>query len=706
MNPRNLLITGVIILSLVGVIFFLLSDESGPPNVVDSVGAGDNGEFVTGSSAAAEEGSEDSSGNSDGSGSITGGSRVGNDGRSGTDATGRRFRDESESGRSNNGGSSRTNRPTESDNSIDDRNGSDPTSNRRGNSRSGRSGRGSRSGSSDSGRAPEGMVRVTGQIAVEDDPTAGSNLTGQLQIGVSGESRSISVAGGRFVTNIPEQSSIRFFSAVLAGKPARVISPTTAVPARSSASLRVVVRYDSLAILHLLSAETGESLTNVEVLRAKDYTRSSLAHPGWALAQDSQIQSEESPVALDGRIGLIGSAVAIHARAAGYEWKRVTVDLVDGGERELTLERSGAINFHFIGDAEREGVMLRLREVGHSGAPHMEVPVSAGTTELADGILPGTWVASLEVGHWAHQPEVLDEFEIEIVAGDLIEMELEIPIDDEERVEVSGSVFVPSGWFLDFFSVRLRPTGPGSDPVNDTVEIHSSNMTSEDAGGGTLWYWGPVLVKQGNYGIMVLPVGYGDLFEIGEEGLPDVYLELPMPVDISVQTMLADGSGVATPNLIRWAPVQPPGVPGSGAVPVGPGDNGYFELQVPLGSVMLSCSDIAYRPKHQIEEVTAGGENAFTMFLEPAMGMLLFLEEEGTSVPWDLEWHPTVQAQGHNGSVVTRGRTGVGYRLLVSQPGLYSVTIPDLPDFLPVSPFQLDVPPGEVIETVVEIQAE
>ena len=704
LNSRNLLIAGGIILSLVVAVFFLLPDDPGPRTGSGTVGA--ESQTGNGSGTSGKSEADAATNNSEGSSSFGNGSGGGDQTGSDQGLPGRRFRNEGRQNSSRDDGSFGNGREFEPGGSFDDRDRSDSPNNRRRNSRSGRSGGNSRGGSSGSGATPEGMVRIGGEVVVENDPTAGSSLSGQLQIGVSGASRSISVARGRFTTNIPADASIRLFSAVLEGKPARVISPTTAVPARSATSMRVVVRYDSLAILHLLSAETGEPLIDVEVLRAQDYTRSSLAHPGWALPQDSQIVSEESPVALDGRIGLIGSAVAIHARAAGHEWKRVTVDLVDGGERELTLQRSGALSLNFIGDSERESVMLRLREIGQGGAPYLEVPVSAGTTQLADGILPGTWVASLEIGHWAHQPEILDEVEIELLAGDLLDVVLEIPPDDEERVDVSGSVFIPAGWYFNFFSVRLRPTGPGSDPVNETVQVHSSEMESEAGSGGTLWFWGPVSVKQGPYGILVLPVGYGDLFEVGEEGLPDVYIELPPPVDISVQMMLADGSGVATPNLIRWAPVHPPGVPGAGAVPVGPGDNGYFEFQVPIGSVMLSCSDIAYRPKHQLEQVTLGGENAFTMLLEPAMGMILYLEEDGTSVPWDLAWHPTVQAQGHGGTVVTRGRTGVGYRLLVSEPGIYVVEVPELPDFLPVNPVQVNVLPGVVIETVIEIQAE
>lgn len=706
MNPRNLYIVGGVILALVVAVFLILPKDPGPLDGTGTVGADTRFEYGAASSDGGNSEGDNQGADSSAAGTSLTGSRTGIQRSDDHSGTGRRFRADGQSGSGGGGTPSRSGDDFASDDSIENRNGKNP-SGRRGSGRSGQNSRGSSSGSG-SGTVPEGMTRIFGEVVVENTPGAGATLSGQLQIGVSQDSRSISVNNGQFATNIPESASVRFFSAVLEGKPARVISPVTPLVAGRGrlGSIRVVVRYDALAMLHLLSAETGESLTDVEVLRAKDYARNSLAHPGWALPQDSRIVSDESPVALDGRIGLIGSAVAIHARAAGYEWKRVTVDLVDGGERELTLQRSGALNLIFVGDSEREGVMLRLRGVGANGAPHLEVPVMAGTTQRVEGILPGSWIISLEKGHWAHQPEVFDEIEFDLVVGDLIDLQLEIPLDDEEWVDVAGSVFIPSGWYLNVFSVRLRPIGPGSDPIHDTVEIYSTTMESEAGAGGTLWYWGPISVKQGNYGILVLPIGYGDVFEVGEEGLLDVYIELPAPVDIAVQMLLADGSGVATPNLIRWAPVHPPGVPGAGAVPVGPGENGYFEFQVPIGSVMLSCSDIAYRPKHQIEQVTIGGDNSFTMLLEPAMGMLLYLEEQGTSVPWDLTWHPSIQAQGHGGTVVTRGRTGVGYRILVSDPGLYEVNIGQLSGFLSVEPFPVNVPASEVIEIVIEIQSQ
>ncbi len=702
MSPRNLIIAGSILLVVIVTMLLLLPDD-GPP--IGGFGGGDSADpSVIGSAASSNNGS----GSSSSQGASSGGSAASDRGGSSTQATdqqsGRTFRNDG-SARQGNNGSARGSGASDPDPSNGGFSDSGSVGRDQRNGAGSRPGRGARNGQSGSQAAvPSGMMRITGEVMLEEALTSVVEASGQLQIGTATGSRSITVNSGRFQANVSSEGPLQFHGAVLEGRPARVVSPIG--PITPSGPIRVVIRYDALTMLRLKSAITGEDLTQVQVIRVQDYSRSSLPHPGWALPDDPSIVADQSPVALDGRIGSIGAAVALHARAAGHEWRRITVDLVAGGERELTLAPSGSIALSLFGDTEREGVVLRLREQGRVGSPHSEVPITGTTSEQLDGLLPGSWVATLESGHWAHQPEVFDEVSFELIEGDVLELEMEIPFDDEERVDLAGTVFIPEGWMLNFFSVRIRPTGPGSDPINDTIEIHSQTMESTSMAGGFLWEWGPVQVKPGSYGILVIPVGVGNLFIVGDDGLLDANIELPEPVEIAVQAVLADGSGNATPSLIRWAPVRPPGTPGAGAVPVGPGIGGFFQFLVPMGQVMISCSDVAYRPTHQQIQVTSGGPNEFTLPLEPAMGMRLFLEENGTSVPWDLSWHPQVVAQGHSGTVVTRGRTGNGYRILVSASGPYVVSIPDLPGFQPIDPFVITVIDGDVVEAVIEIESE
>ena len=160
---------------------------------------------------------------------------------------------------------------------------------------------------------------------------------------------------------------------------------------------------------------------------------------------------------------------------------------------------------------------------------------------------------------------------------------------------------------------------------------------------------------------------------------------------------------LATPGLIRWAPVRPQGVPGAGAVPIPSIDDGLFEFQAPVGDVIISVSDQAYVPRHKQVTVTFEGENQFEIELKPAMGMSLLLDNNGTSIPWDISWHPLIEPREN---VLTRGRTGSGYRILVKEEGEYIVELPEMDGFYPVDLFPVMCVPGEVLEVVIPLEAE
>ncbi len=705
MNPRNLVIVALILVGVVSVASLMLPSGPGLSGIEEeSFGDGGGMGFSkdgsasgrgNGSSGSGEgsSGSEQRGGNSSGS-SATNGNGFGGEGLGGRpDSGGRDRRDGDSSSRRGSSSGFGEGRDSNDPNSSG-------TSSQRGNNRGPSSSRDENRSGSDS----EERVRVGGMIWEESENSALTGVNGQLEVGIDNRTRTVNVNNGSFAFEAPAKAMIRFFSAILDERPARVIAPSTPVLAQSSGAVRVFIRYDALATLKVLSAVTGEPLNGIEVVRLQDFHRSTLEHPGWPLANDYTLQEGESPVSLDGRLGMIGSAVVLHVRADGHEWKRITVDLVAGGEREVLLFPAPDLNLILDGDTGRDDIRLRLRLPEAMGMPYMEMPILGVTSSLIRGLPSGTWRASLESGHWNLNPVVYAETLVEVRLNEENVLSMTVPTDDEERSDLAGSVFVPDGWYLDNFSVRIRPTGAGSDPVNDTVNLPSAEMSMEEVGGGVLYSWGPVSVKHGSYGILVLPVGYGDLFEVGEEGFLNADLELPDPVDIQVTTLIAGGGGeLATPGLIRWAPVRPQGVPGTGAVPVPAVEDGIFEFQVPVGDVIISVSDQAYVPKHLQVSVNFDGNNQFEMELEPAMGMILLLDDNGTSIPWDITWHPLVEPRRQ---VLTRGRTGSGYRILVSEPGEYTIELPFMDGFLPVDPFGIMCNQGGIQEVVIPLEVE
>jgi len=710
-NPRNLVIVALILVGVFSVAFILLPSGPDMPGMGDEYGDSyGGGDFsgVGGSSGNGESGSSGSgsSGTADGRSGRAGAGSFGDSGsgsgldRNGGQGIGDRPGLNRGQGSGRNGNSSGVN--GSGLNEGNGRNGSDQSNNssRNGNNR----GRSSSNDENRSGADSEERVRVGGMIWEESENSALTGVSGQLEVGIDNRSLAVNVSNGSFAFEAPASAMIRFYSAVLDDRPARVIAPSTPVLAQSSGAIRVFVRYDALATLNVLSAETGQALTGIEVVRLQDFHRSTLEHPGWALPADYRLEESQSPVSLDGRLGMIGSAVVLHVRAAGHEWKRLTVDLVAGGERDVLLFPAADLNLVLDGATYRNDIKLRIRPPESFGMPYMEMPIEGISSQMIQGLLSGTWNASLESGHWNLNPTVYAETLFEVQLNEQNVLSMTVPDDDEDRSELAGTVFVPNGWYLDNFSVRIRPTGAGSDPVNDTLTLPSAEMGVEEIGGGLLYSWGPVMVKYGSYGILVLPVGVGDLFEVGEEGVLNADIELPSPVDVQVTTLIEGTAGeLATPGLIRWAPVRPQGVPGAGAVPIPSIDDGLFEFQAPVGDVIISVSDQAYVPRHKQVTVTFDGENQFEIELKPAMGMSLLLDNNGTSIPWDISWHPLVEPRE---KILTRGRTGSGYRILVKEEGEYIVELPEMDGFYPVDPVPVMCVPGEVLEVVIPLEAE
>ncbi len=95
----------------------------------------------------------------------------------------------------------------------------------------------------------------------------------------------------------------------------------------------------------------------------------------------------------------------------------------------------------------------------------------------------------------------------------------------------------------------------------------------------------------------------------------------------------------------------------------------------------------------------------FTIELEPAQGLEIQLYAEDTLVPWDTGWHATMTPlPGTEGGVVTRGRVGVAYRILVSAAGWYTLNLPTIDGFLPPDPIEVQIFDGETTPLDVPLQ--
>ncbi len=558
--------------------------------------------------------------------------------------------------------------------------------------------------------APDSITIHGSIIAVDPDGGRFPEESGTIGIRVTApgldELRDIAVVAGEWRAPVPDRAQVRFETAQLGERPARV-TPGGPMIASDQMSLALLGEWTSQTLLHVRSRATGESLCDLELVRVPDWMRNSRPHPGVVIATDHLQVAECSPLPLVADGPGSGSSVPYHVRSPGFAWGRILLDTAAGGDREILLDAGGGFDIAFSGGWQRPGALLRLRILGET-QPYAEVAVQ-GETMRVEGIHPGQYEVSVETGSWAQHPLVLGTLETTVQAGVITLIELDvIDIVDEDRVPFAGTVFVPSTWTLDEFQLRIRPIDPGTNANEETQHIPSLEMTATPVGGGTLYGWEADAVIAGNFGVLILPIGYGVNFSVGPEGNLGAALALPDAAPVEIVTLLAGTEDPATPSMIRWTPARDAGVPGAGALSAMPeGPANYFVFDAPVGSVILSCSDGAYRPASREIEVTLEGPNVFTLELEPAHGIHVLLFDESTSVPWDIGWHANLTpVEGTTGQVVTRGRIGIRYRILVSQPGWYTLTVPAIDGFLPVPPLEVEVLEGLISDVPVDLVRE
>lgn len=517
------------------------------------------------------------------------------------------------------------------------------------------------------------------------------------------------VQGGQYSISVPKGHPLNYSSGLADDTPLSVINPSSAPLITGNRQVDVLLGESDQPLLHIVGGDTGEELCGIQVLRISDWNRNTRPNPGWPTAGDYQVVQDCGPVVLDTRLGPPGPMVPIHVRADGYAWGRISVDLIGGGSRQIVLDRGTSLGIHLTGDWDRIGSVVRMTTLNAgSQIPYMEASPQGQSNLLAEGVVPGSYRVSVEIGHWAQSPLVLAEEEIILTSEQPGQIHLHVEEDDSERVLLGGSIVIPDGWYLPSFTLRVRPISAGISVQVETQEIASSTMFSEPDPLGTRFFWESQPLPIGTYALLILPIGYGHNVETGEEGNLETELVLPEPVAVEVHTLIAGTQFPAMPNLIRWTPVRPPGVPGVGAIPVSSeGGGNVFFFDAPIGSISISCTDAAFEPTYRQVQVIPGQNNVFTLELTPAIGVRVYLFDGETPIPWDIGWHPDFDAVEHNGTVVTRGRIGQAYRILVSQPGTYLLTMPEeMTGFILPPPQMVEVTADEILDIDVPLESE
>lgn len=419
--------------------------------------------------------------------------------------------------------------------------------------------------------------------------------------------------------------------------------------------------------------------------------------------------------------------IMVYARAPGYAWGRLVLDVSKGSERELLLNPGAALSLRLANvqpdryaALEKRGTVF-LRKIGADEsestvwsrelAPWIEAEV-----ERIEALEPGEYAVVVELSSsWRRKPMEIARQTVFVPIGESREVLLVVPDPPEPPAlaVLGGVVSFPNfggeaGVRLEFFGADYRYGDPDyAFPLTELETVAAERPT---------WSFRLEDIPVGLYQARLLPFQKSWMIELPEDGRDDVELVLPELAELLVETVDArTGETIPFETIVyRTLEVVPDQVTHGGSSPWFPvayeGEPGRFRFWTAPGKVGVRASgtptDVEYGNYSEETELTAG---VHSMRLELAPACILRFEflVDGAALPHEdrvfIGLSQGVRAIGHDG----RAGGMYPYSLVeTSGPGLYEISFEGIGDdrFLPVPPRRIEVREGEITKVVVELE--
>jgi hypothetical protein len=624
---------------------------------------------------------------------------------------------------------------------------------------------------------------------VDDDPVDAERIP-------EDDPRRVRVVGGRFRFDSHGATSMFVEGLVLGG---RVADADSYVEFGRNGTASIVASWNDDVLLHVVDDESKAELRDVSIVTSSSDWE---LHPGLLFRSDVVRDQLASPFRVSRKNPpcRIPAGRPVWIGAPGHAWQRRVFDFEAGPSQKIELETGASLVVDVQDDEERAAgrplhrrprlvlrdpggrspAALRIRreiedsearEFGQSSAfvtlgsealslirapragedwPVLDVPLFPGPLEF-DGLIPGDFVATVEIGDGSGPRRVLDLANVTLVGGETADLELAIPPGSiPEPVRVSGTLFIAQGWREDhYIQVELEPIGLLGGTSDDHVRGVSLEWLSPESK-RTGWYrWRTSPILPATYRCSVPRAGFETTIEVGPEGRDDVVLVLPEPAILVVRVVEeTTGEPVELPSL-KWiedfaAPsANAPGVVAPRPVPssrwwiaprtlewdgarrahVGPVASGSGWLDFDRDACPLTESaepaDATgrHRPKHFLVH---SGTNEIEIRVRRKCGIDFLLDVErlsSTRHASDIAVEWTAIATGrHDRATIIRLRsfdidvaslTSSGeseifnrwpYRIVLPEPGRYRIQFPDWPS---IAPFEVDVLEHEFVKYTV-----
>ena len=548
--------------------------------------------------------------------------------------------------------------------------------------------------------APERELRGT-FVAVDERGAEQRALDGRFELhfkrGDGFEQRTIEVKGGRWRSGVEPPAAIGVDGVVLGERIGRTDYEPIVVPASGELELRTTLVPPS--ILRVVDARTRAVLDGVDVAVDSIFNPGGRLHPEPPIPDKEPIvRAARSPVTLPP----IDGQPVLWVHVAGYAWARVQVLGTVGGEREVALERGGALVVTIAGRGRRSPseTELHLRRGGEDGDLDWRAPLDADRFELGD-FAPGPVDVEVRVESGA---DPIATARAEVRAGETARVELTLPdvstAPETVLVALGGRIVgaaadlaaARAAWLL---PAEARPGERGPTPPK-RVELRQPAFHFDG-------------LRPGRYLVTIEPLQVHALFDVGPEGIADAVIELPTLADVEVEVVDGrTGEWIADGN-VAWRTIDHP-LPDRNyperAQPDPTARVGRF--RAPPGAIQIHAWPEGY-DVGELDLDVRPGPNRATIKVEREQYVRLLLKEGSATVPADPGTMEFLLLRA-DGTAAQTGwarepETGA-LNLAVAAPGDYLLKSPRLSGYAPIADRPVHVEYGGTTDVVIELVKE
>ena len=468
-------------------------------------------------------------------------------------------------------------------------------------------------------------------------------------------------------------------------------------------SLIVHARRVRPLLVFVESKSTGALLDQVTIRSSKNGYRVDDQHPGDRDGSEILVANGHSPIEIvPSSSAAKRGKVACLVGSPGYAWTKVEIDLGAGGEKRVELERGGDLSVLLQGSRSPAGSWLRVRSADR-GAPFANQLVSGRGPYIFEGLPNGEYKVCLEVGDWRKEPLIL-ACSGAMVASNALESVTLTSMDSHDLIlaPISGRLVLPHEWELNpiFLELRLLDTPlDGSDGLS-TLVLNSSNKV---AGARDTYAFDFGRKQVGNYELTLSRLQYSAIFQLKPDGRFDFVFSVPPPTEIAVCVISESTGQVANVDTLIWTYENSKDTRGHiWSHVVRAADDEFFRFRVPRSVISIKLQTDAYQ--NAVDEINVESGGRFFIKARPAIAAKIMLKEGGVAVEWPKFYAGDVKHIGGPGRLISARRRETGLLLMVSDPGWYRITFPEIPGYQKHEYLDLEFTEGSTQEVVVELE--